>query len=241
MTTMTILTHRMSPSLSWVCRWPSARSFAIGTKRLLPPRPRLDLLPPRTHSTSAWTGSPSDHTSRFRKVVVVSFALGALSCYALQRGTTRRTDTRDGAFAHSASSVHAPRAAVEAGSDLSALLNAPDAPSGSPPTYGTPQDVTKAIEELRQAFPDSRVSTDPNVLQLHGSSENSYHPSSPHSVVVQASSTEDVVKVVHISRKYRVPIIPYSGATSLEGHFSGVSTSSLQLLPQYLIQVAFLG
>jgi hypothetical protein len=31
------------------------------------------------------------------------------------------------------------------------------------------------------------------------------------------------VKVVKIAREYRVPITPYSGATSLEGQFSGVS------------------
>jgi FAD/FMN-containing dehydrogenase len=39
---------------------------------------------------------------------------------------------------------------------------------------------------------------------------------------VHPKSTEDVVKIVNIARKYRVPIVPYSGATSLEGHFSGV-------------------
>lgn len=40
---------------------------------------------------------------------------------------------------------------------------------------------------------------------------------------VRPKSTEDVVKIVNLARKHRVPIIPYSGATSLEGHFSGVS------------------
>jgi len=39
---------------------------------------------------------------------------------------------------------------------------------------------------------------------------------------VRPKSTEDVVKIVNIAKKYRVPIVPYSGATSLEGHFSGV-------------------
>jgi hypothetical protein len=39
---------------------------------------------------------------------------------------------------------------------------------------------------------------------------------------VRPRSTLDVVKVVKIARKYRVPITPYSGATSLEGQFSGV-------------------
>ncbi|KAF9234789.1 D-lactate dehydrogenase cytochrome oxidoreductase [Melanogaster broomeanus] len=108
---------------------------------------------------------------------------------------------------------------------MGAAHNAPEALSSS---YGAPEDVEKAIDELRQALPDEgRVQTNRDTLELHGSSENSYHPSSPHSVVVQVRSTEDVVKVVNISRKYRVPIVPYSGATSLEGHFSGYPSGSI--------------
>jgi len=45
-----------------------------------------------------------------------------------------------------------------------------------------------------------------------------------HVVVVYPNSTEDVVKVVQIANKHRTPVIPYSGGTSLEGHFVGVST-----------------
>lgn len=30
------------------------------------------------------------------------------------------------------------------------------------------------------------------------------------------------MKIVNISRKYRMPIVPYSGGTSLEGHNRGV-------------------
>ena len=32
------------------------------------------------------------------------------------------------------------------------------------------------------------------------------------------TATEDVVKIVNISRRWRIPIIPSSGQTSLEGH-----------------------
>lgn len=89
--------------------------------------------------------------------------------------------------------------------------------------YGTHEDVKAAISELRAAFPNSNVvSTEPDALKTYGSSPNSYHPTSPHSAVVHASSTEDVVKVVNIARKYKIPIVAYAGATSLEGHFSGV-------------------
>jgi FAD/FMN-containing dehydrogenase len=36
-------------------------------------------------------------------------------------------------------------------------------------------------------------------------------------------STEDVVKVVNVARKWRMPVTAYSGGTSLEGHFGGAS------------------
>ena len=39
-----------------------------------------------------------------------------------------------------------------------------------------------------------------------------------HSVVVYPNSTADVVKVMKIANKYRMPIVPYAGGTSLEGH-----------------------
>jgi D-lactate dehydrogenase (cytochrome) len=35
--------------------------------------------------------------------------------------------------------------------------------------------------------------------------------------------------VVRVSREWRVPIVPYSGATSLEGHFAGVSGIDLPI------------
>ena len=51
----------------------------------------------------------------------------------------------------------------------------------------------------------------------------------PHSVVVYPSSTEDVVKIVKIATKHRMPVTPYSGATSLEGHYRGVRCSIISL------------
>ncbi|KAK7031045.1 D-lactate ferricytochrome c oxidoreductase [Paramarasmius palmivorus] len=95
--------------------------------------------------------------------------------------------------------------------------------------YGTPEDFRKAIEELRGAFkhdPDA-VTTDPEELRIHGFSENDYHPGTPHTVVVYPLSTEDVVKIVKIATKYRMPITPYSGATSLEGHTRGSRFGSI--------------
>ncbi|KAH9901133.1 D-lactate dehydrogenase cytochrome oxidoreductase [Cubamyces lactineus] len=100
--------------------------------------------------------------------------------------------------------------------------------SASNSKYGSKEDVQKAIEELRKAIPrKGAVNTDPAVLQLYGSSDKSYHPASPHSAVIHPESTEEVVEIVNVARKYRVPIVPYSGATSLEGHFSGYPEGSI--------------
>ena len=46
-----------------------------------------------------------------------------------------------------------------------------------------------------------------------------------HSVVVYPESTEDVVKIVKIATRFKIPITAYSGATSLEGHYRGVCLS----------------
>ena len=42
-------------------------------------------------------------------------------------------------------------------------------------------------------------------------------------MVVFPTSTEDVVKIVKIAVKYRMPVVPFSGGTSLEGHYLAVS------------------
>ncbi|KAK7449632.1 D-lactate ferricytochrome c oxidoreductase [Stygiomarasmius scandens] len=94
--------------------------------------------------------------------------------------------------------------------------------------YASPREVRVAIEKLRAAFPEeNQVSTNSDELELYGSSDNSYHPASPHSVIVRPQSTEDVVKIVKIAIECRMPMVVYSGATSLEGHFSGISTGSI--------------
>ena len=93
--------------------------------------------------------------------------------------------------------------------------------------YASPSEAQKAIEELKGIFQDKgRVLTDQETLETYGYSPNSYHHAAPHSVVVRVLSTEDVVKVVKVARKWRMPITAYSGGTSLEGHFGGVSPST---------------
>ncbi|KAF8074141.1 FAD-linked oxidase-like protein [Lyophyllum atratum] len=91
--------------------------------------------------------------------------------------------------------------------------------NGQEPRFGSPDEFKQAIEALRAAFPDpDTVSTDPEDLRIHGFSDYDYRPGSGlPSVVFYPNTTEDVVQMVKIATKYRMPVIPYSGATSLEG------------------------
>ena len=102
------------------------------------------------------------------------------------------------------------------------------------PVYGTREDYHKAIDDLRALFDrrkqEDRVSTDESDLETHGISDWSYHEEKRPTVVVWVESTEEVQEVMLIARKHRVPITPYAGATSLEGHFSSVSQGILILI-----------
>ena len=96
--------------------------------------------------------------------------------------------------------------------------------------YATPHEVQKAIEELKCVFPDkNQVLTSAGVLESYGNSPNFYLHGASHSVVVKTFTTDDVVKVVMVAKKWRMPVTAWSGGTSLEGHFSGVSEALVLL------------
>ena len=108
--------------------------------------------------------------------------------------------------------------------------------------FGSSEDFKKAIQELQSTFPtNGKVSVDPGDLHVHGFSPNDHHLGMfeqkelgncphylssflgiDHSVVVYPENTNDVVKIVKIANKYRMPVVPYSGATSFEGQITGV-------------------
>ncbi|SNX82406.1 related to D-lactate dehydrogenase (cytochrome) [Melanopsichium pennsylvanicum] len=105
-----------------------------------------------------------------------------------------------------------------------------------PFSYGTKADFEAAIFELRSYFTSQGeewadwVTTDEDELERRGLDENGRRSSSEGtkpSVVVYVRDTLDVQAVVRIANKYRMPIIPFSGGTSLEGHyiapFAGIS------------------
>ncbi|KAF8630984.1 hypothetical protein AX15_002694 [Amanita polypyramis BW_CC] len=100
--------------------------------------------------------------------------------------------------------------------------------SSTPSTtqFGTKEDFANGIAELKNLFPaEGACSTDLHDLTAHGFSLNDCHPAVLHSIIVHPQSTEDVVKIVKVATKYRMPVIPYAGATSFEGHTRGHPTA----------------
>lgn len=78
------------------------------------------------------------------------------------------------------------------------------------------------MEEIRQEIGgEDIISTDPDDLHAHGYSEwSTTNPEGLPVAVAYPRSTEQVSTIARICHKYRVPIIPYSGGSSLEGNFS---------------------
>ncbi|BEI91417.1 uncharacterized protein CcaverHIS019_0402370 [Cutaneotrichosporon cavernicola] len=92
------------------------------------------------------------------------------------------------------------------------------------PQYGSVANYRECILEIAELFEKrgkrDRVSTDEDDLRTHGVSDWSYHEAELPTVVVWVDSTEEVQDIVRLATKFRVPITPFSGGTSLEGHFA---------------------
>jgi D-lactate dehydrogenase (cytochrome) len=78
------------------------------------------------------------------------------------------------------------------------------------------------LREIRSAISaEDIISTDAEDLHAHGYSEwSSTNPDTLPVAVAYPRSTEQVSIIAKICHRYRVPIIPYSGGSSLEGNFS---------------------
>ncbi|KIW07485.1 glycolate oxidase, subunit GlcD, variant [Verruconis gallopava] len=89
------------------------------------------------------------------------------------------------------------------------------------PKYGTKKDMEAAIAELRNELGDDAVSTDDEDLRMHGYSEwSSINIDQLPVAVAYPKSTEEVSKIAKVCFKYKMPMIPYSGGSSLEANFS---------------------
>ncbi|KAL6917084.1 hypothetical protein FSST1_008579 [Fusarium sambucinum] len=88
-------------------------------------------------------------------------------------------------------------------------------------TYATREQMELAVEEIRQALGEDAVSIEDEILYSHGYSDWSTINIDRLPVAVTfPTSTEEVAIIARICHKRRVPMIPYSGGSSVEGHFS---------------------
>ncbi|KAF2008878.1 hypothetical protein BU24DRAFT_474954 [Aaosphaeria arxii CBS 175.79] len=110
--------------------------------------------------------------------------------------------------------------------DKSILENAQDIS----PRFASIRQMNKAIDEIRHELSDTEdiISTEDEDLKAHGFSEwSSVNIDVLPVAVAYPRSTDQVSTMARICHKYKVPIIPYSGGSSLEGHtaapFGGIS------------------
>ncbi|KAK9453817.1 FAD-binding domain-containing protein [Dipodascopsis uninucleata] len=90
------------------------------------------------------------------------------------------------------------------------------------PIYADSHATAKAYAELKSLLGPDKASDSKDDIQMHADSAwISHHPehNEKPGLIVYPSSTEEVSEIMKICHKYRVPIVPFSGGTSLEGHF----------------------
>ncbi|KAH7073351.1 D-lactate dehydrogenase mitochondrial precursor [Paraphoma chrysanthemicola] len=89
------------------------------------------------------------------------------------------------------------------------------------PQYASKREMERAIEELRKALGEDVISTDDEDLHRHGYSEwSSINIDQLPVAVAYPKSTEEVSELAKVCHKYKIPMIPYSGGSSLEANFS---------------------
>ncbi|CAA7026833.1 unnamed protein product [Microthlaspi erraticum] len=77
---------------------------------------------------------------------------------------------------------------------------------------------SELITELKTILEDN-LTTDYEERYFHGKPQNSFHKAvNIPDVVVFPRSEEEVSKILKSCNEYKVPIVPYGGATSIEGH-----------------------
>ncbi|KAL5448135.1 hypothetical protein PMIN07_001520 [Paraphaeosphaeria minitans] len=89
------------------------------------------------------------------------------------------------------------------------------------PQYASKSQLDEAVVELRSALGEDAISTDDEDLLRHGYSEwSSINIDQLPVAVAYPHSTEEVSMIAKACLKYKIPMIPYSGGSSLEANFS---------------------
>ncbi|XP_059646536.1 D-lactate dehydrogenase [cytochrome], mitochondrial [Cornus florida] len=84
---------------------------------------------------------------------------------------------------------------------------------------GSHKDVPQELIDDLMAICPENVTMDYDERYFHGKPQNSFHKAvNIPDVVVFPRSADEVSKIVKSCDKHKVPIVPYGGATSIEGH-----------------------
>ncbi|CAI6094005.1 unnamed protein product [Clonostachys chloroleuca] len=91
-----------------------------------------------------------------------------------------------------------------------------------PERYATLPEMERAIKKITEELGNKDIiSTDPEDLHAHGySAWSTVNPDNLPVAVAYPRTTEQVSTIARICYEHKVPIIPYSGGSSLEGNFS---------------------
>jgi D-lactate dehydrogenase (cytochrome) len=107
--------------------------------------------------------------------------------------------------------------------DTSSFFRSKNAPPtlSITPAYATKPALEKAVAELRAKLGEDAVSTDDEVLHNHGYSEwSSINCDVLPVAVAYPKNTAEVSEIAKCCTTNRIPLIPYSGGSSLEANFS---------------------
>lgn len=89
------------------------------------------------------------------------------------------------------------------------------------PKYASKEDMERAIDELRRLLGEDSISTDDEDLRAHGYSEwSSINIVQLPIAVAYPRNTQEVSRIARVASKYKVPMVPYSGGSSLEANFA---------------------
>ncbi|EMD87027.1 hypothetical protein COCC4DRAFT_141374 [Bipolaris maydis ATCC 48331] len=93
-----------------------------------------------------------------------------------------------------------------------------------PPKHNISEaNMEAAWTDFRDIVGRENITLDRHDLESHSGSSWSSHPSSPGDVpfcVVKPGNTQEVSAIMKVCHERKIPVTPYSGGTSLEGHFA---------------------
>lgn len=108
------------------------------------------------------------------------------------------------------------------GSDKSTNASTVQLKDLKPLKFATTDRVNQALGLIQHIIGESQITVSANELKSHSNDASNFIPTKKDELpyaVVYPKSIEDVSKIVKICHDYSIPVIPYSGGTSIEGHF----------------------